>query len=350
MKTASILAIAIAAIAACPAHCLQDMAGRAVELQVPVANVYSTSPVGEIFLYTLAPDKVAGVCWTLRAREIPWLSPSYAKLPVLGGWFGKSSSANLEEIVKIHPGIVVSAGTMEPIARASAEKIHEKTGLPVVMVDGAFEKTAESYRFLGNLVGRPARADTLARFAQAILDETRSRAMARSAARKPRIYYAEGLAGLETDPGGSSHTELVEWVGAQNVAQAPLQQGFGRAPVSFEQLLSWDPDWILVGEDHTDTAGDRTWKRLKADPKWKLLRAVREHRIVRIPDQPFNWFDRPPAPSRLMGALWLESVMFPKDLPRAVFLERAREFFRLFYHRNLTPKDEAELLEGAWPG
>jgi len=291
------------------------------------------------------------VCWALRAREIPWLLPAYANLPVLGGWFGKSSSANLEEIVKIHPGAIVSAGTMEPLVRASAEKIHENTGLPVVMVDGSFEKTAASYRFLGNLVGRAARADSLASFAQAILDGTRSRAKTRAlSGHKPRVYYAEGLAGLETDPGGSSHTELVEWVGAENVAKVPLQQGFGRAPVSFEQLLSWDPDWILVGEDHTDSTGDKTWSRLKSNPKWRLLRAVRENRIVRIPDQPFNWFDRPPAPSRLMGALWLESVLFPKDMPRAKFLQSVRDFFLLFYHRNLSPKDEAELLEGAWPG
>jgi len=46
----------------------------------------------------------------------------------------------------------------------------------------------------------------------------------------------------------------------------------------------------------------------------------------------------------------LESVLFPRDLPRAVFLSKMREFFRLFYHRPLNASDEAKILEGAWPG
>jgi iron complex transport system substrate-binding protein len=330
---------------------LEDMAGRTVSVNMPVASVYSTSPVGEIFLYTLAPDKVAGISWSLRAREKPWLLPSYANLPVLGGWFGKSSSANLEEIVRIRPGVVVSTGLADPMSVSSAEKLQEKTGLPVVVVDGAMEKIPQAYRFLGGLVGRRARADSLAAWAERTIAESRARAKARLARGiRPTVYYAEGTRGLETDPGGSMHTELVERVGARNVAKVPLQQGFGGSHVSFEQILSWDPDWILVGEDHTDTAGDKNWQKLVSDPRWKLLRAVRERRIVRIPDQPFNWFDRPPAPSRLLGALWLESALFPEDLPREAFLARMREFFRLFYHRTLTPRDEAELLQGAWPG
>jgi iron complex transport system substrate-binding protein len=343
--------IAIALSLCCCAWALQDMAGRTVSVKTPVASVYSTSPVGEIFLYTLSPEMVAGICWSLRPREKAWLLPAYANLPVLGGWFGKSSSANLEEIVRIHPGAIVSAGLTDPMAISSADDLQDKTGLPVVVVDGSFERIPQSYRFLGDFVGRRARADSLAAWASKALSEGRTRTVARrSRGIQPKVYYAEGLQGLETDPGGSKHTELVEWVGAKNVAKVPLQQGFGRSPVSFEQILSWDPDWILVGEDHTDTAGDKTWSKLASDPRWKLLGAVKAHRIVRIPDQPFNWFDRPPAPSRLLGALWLESVLFPQDLPRAAFLAKMREFFRLFYHRSLSPADEAKILEGAWPG
>ena len=344
-------AIAAALLPLCAAPALEDMAGRTVSVALPAASVYSTSPVGEIFMYTLAPDKVAGICWTLRPRERSWLLPSYASLPVLGGWFGKSAGANPERIVKAHPAAILSAGTLDPRALEEADRIHARTGLPVVAVDGGFDAIPASYRFLGALVGRRLRADTLARWSESVLSGLRRRTAARRARGiLPRIYYAEGLAGLETDPGGSSHTELVERVGGTNVARVPSQQGFGRTPVSFEQILSWDPDWILVGEDHTDSAGDGTWSRLKSDPRWKLLRAVRERRIVRIPDRPFNWFDRPPAPSRLLGALWLESALFPADMPRGRFLESMREFFRLFYHRSLTPRDEAELLEGAWPG
>jgi len=342
--------LALVATACGGAWALDDMAGRRLPIPAPVGSVYSTSPVGEIFLYTLAPDKVKGVCWTLRTREKPWLLPAYAGLPVLGGWFGKSGSANLEEIVRVKPDVIVSAGLADSQAVAFADRVQGQTTIPVFVVAGALRSTDSAYRVLGRLVGREARADTLARIARRILTETVQRRNARSGTKAPTVYYAEGLLGLETDPAGSQHTEPFDWVGARNVAHVPMERGFGRARVSMEQLLAWDPDWILVGEDHTDDGGESTWERLRRDPNWKLLRAVREGRMVRIPDLPFNWIDRPPGPARLLGLLWLEAVLFPKQSPRATFEREMREFFRQFYHRRLSPAEEAEVLRGAWPG
>lgn len=324
-----------------------DMAGRTPPVPSVAKGVYSTSPVGEIFVYTLAPDRVKGVCWTLRPREIPWLLPAYTKLPVLGGWFGKSGTANMEEIARVAPDLILSAGRADAQAAATADKLQATTGIPVAVFDESLTKIDTTWRLLGNLLGREARADTLAREARRILLETARRREARKGSRPWRVYYAEGLKGLETDPSGSPHTELLDWLGIQNVAEVPLLKGYGRARVSLEQLLAWDPDWILVNQDHTDGPA-RTLSQLKKDPMWNELRAVREGRIVRIPDHPFNWFDRPPGPQRLLGLLWLEALLYPTQNPPAAFLTEIRRLYPLFYHRKLSATDEKALFENTF--
>ena len=47
-----------------------------------------------------------------------------------------------------------------------------------------------------------------------------------------KVYYAEGAAGLETDPRMSRHTEVLEMVGGVNVAEVSMKGGMGMTPVS----------------------------------------------------------------------------------------------------------------------
>ena len=64
-------------------------------------------------------------------------------------------------------------------------------------------------------------------------------------AKRPSVYVARGPKGLETAVAGSIGSEVVDLVGARNVA------GKDTAPrtivdVSAEQILAWQPDVILT--------------------------------------------------------------------------------------------------------
>ena len=61
-----------------------------------------------------------------------------------------------------------------------------------------------------------------------------------------RIYYAEGMKGLNTDPSGSVHSLLIDLAGGVNVAQTDILPGKGMTDVSLEQIYRWNPDLILV--------------------------------------------------------------------------------------------------------
>jgi ABC-type Fe3+-hydroxamate transport system substrate-binding protein len=70
---------------------------------------------------------------------------------------------------------------------------------------------------------------------------------------------------LITIGGGSFLNELLEIAGAENVyAEFPAVS----PPVSLEDVVRRDPDFILVGPVNS--------AELRRDPRWQALRAVRE--------------------------------------------------------------------------
>jgi iron complex transport system substrate-binding protein len=313
-----------------------DMAGRKVTIPAVVNSVYSTSPMGEIVMYSLSPQKIIGMCWKLDKEENEFLLDDYVKKPMLGGWYGKNTTGNPEVIIKAHPDIVLLVGFMDNTEISAALRIEEKLGIPVVLLDGRISSLDSTYRFLGSILGDTLRADTLARFCRATLENIRSVAAHIPDNRKVRVYYAEGLQGLETDSKGSMHTEVLDMVGAINVAEVPtMRSGYGRATVSFEQLLLWKPQIILVCLDHGYAGGTEHYINILSNPSWRAVDAIKNGDIYQIPSVPFNCFDRPPSANRILGLIWLSNLLYP-DYFRIDIKAETRKFYALFYHKKLT--------------
>jgi len=322
------------------------MAGQTVTIPAIVNSVYATSPMGEIMMYTLAPNKIAGMTWTLDDEEKELLLDYYVKKPVLGGWFGKSTTGNPEVIIKAHPDIVLSMGFIDKSDVSASKRIQEKLGIPVVMLDGKLTAIDSAYRFLGRILGEQARADTLARFCRATIDTVRTIAARIPENRKIRVYYAEGLNGLETDPRGSMHTEVLDMAGGINVAEVPALRGYGRATVSFEQLLLCKPQLVLVCLDHGYAHGTENFANIMSNPSWQITEAISKHNVYEIPSVPFNCFDRPPSANRIFGLLWLENLLYP-DYFNVDINETTKKFYALFYHINLTDAQLEKVLLNA---
>jgi iron complex transport system substrate-binding protein len=323
-----------------------DMAGRKVVIPTVINSVYSTSPMGEVLMYSLSPSKITGMTWTLDNDEKSLLLDEYIKKPVLGGWFGKNTTGNPEVIIKAHPDIVLSMGYLEKTDISAAERIQEKLGIPVVIVDGKFSSLDSSYRFFGELIDKSARADTLALYFRSTYDSIKSIALRIPEEKKIRVYYAEGLNGLETDPKGSMHTEVLDLVGGINVADISGIRGYGRGTISFEQLLLWKPQLVLVCLDHGYANGTEHYTRILSDPSWHLIDAIKSGNVYQIPSVPFNWFDRPPSVNRIMGLRWLSNLLYPEVFKTDIRGETKR-FYELFYHRKLTEKELDRVLTNA---
>ncbi|MEG1972274.1 MAG: ABC transporter substrate-binding protein, partial [Oscillospiraceae bacterium] len=150
------------------------------------------------------------------------------------------------------------------------------------------------------------------------------------------IYCGEGETGLQTNPRGSFHCEVMDVVGAVNVADIPITSGGGGNQISMEQLLLWAPDTIILGPDSI-------YETIGTDPLFKDLTAVKEKRVYRIPSGPYNWMDRPPAVNRIIGIKWLGNILYPQQFQYDMVAE-AKEFYSLFYHYDLTDEEAKALL------
>ncbi len=103
-----------------------DTAGRTLMVPVNVKKVYSLSPVGNIMMYTLAPDKIAGLSSKVAEDDKKFLMQSYKELPVLSGNFGQSNTMNTEEILKVKPDVIINMGNVDHTTVEGAQKIQDQ--------------------------------------------------------------------------------------------------------------------------------------------------------------------------------------------------------------------------------
>jgi iron complex transport system substrate-binding protein len=328
------LSAALMASRGARAATVTDSAGRPVPVPTRVERVFPAGPPAAIMLYTLAPQLLLGWPRPNRAEEREFLLPDVGGRPELGRITGRGNTANLEAVLNLKPDLILDVGYVTDTYVSLADRVQEQTGISYALLDGSFGATAGAYRLLGDLIGRSADAEVLARYTESTIGTIGGRIAAVPKERRPRIYFARGPRGLETGLGGSITVETIEFL-AQNVAGATRG---GLAPVSIEQVLVWNPEVIVTIE--RDFAA-----QVYDDPAWSTVAAVQARRVHLAPRLPFGWVDFPPSVNRLIGLWWLAKIlypdMFPED-PRAL----TREFYDKFYHVPVTDQQIERVLAG----
>jgi iron complex transport system substrate-binding protein len=311
-----------------------DGAGRAVPIPGQTARVFPAGPPASIMVYTLAPETLIGWTRANSAAEREFLLPEIGSRPEVGRITGRGNTANLEEVLRLKPDLILDIGTINPTFVSLADRVQEQTGIPYALLDGRFDGVAAAYRTLGALMGRGSAAETLARYAEDTVRTITGRIAAIPREQRTRVYFARGPRGLETGLGGSINVETIELL-AQNVAGGTRG---GLTPVSIEQVLAWNPDVIVtIDAGFVDSGyGEQTWVPIAA---------VRAKRVHVAPRLPFGWLDFPPSVNRLIGLWWLAKVLYPDRFPEDLQV-LTRDFYQLFYHVTLTDAQLARVLAG----
>lgn len=314
-----------------------DDAGRKVEVPARLARIYAAGAPAAILLYTLAPERLIGWNRALSDDEKQFIAPAYRALPELGQLTGRGDTANVENVLGTRPDLILDYGATTPTFVSLADRVARQTSIPYVLIDGSFKNIPQSYRRLGRLLGVEARAEQLAIYAERTLAEVEAMTARIPAERRPRVYYGRRPDGLETGRRGSINVELLDVVGATNVAGSEMRGGL--ANVSLEQILQWNPEVIL-------TLDPAFYESVFTQALWSTLPAVRARRVYLAPTLPFGWFDRPPSVNRLIGVKWLLAILYPAHA-RFDLRAEARTFYQLFYHVNLSDVQLDRLLARA---
>jgi len=256
-----------------------DDAGRPVALDGPAQRVVSLSPSTTELLFAIgAGDRVVG-----RTR---WCEDPAEATAVQS--VGDGLDPNIELIVARRPDLVVFYHSSQ-----NAAAIAQLGGLGIATASvrlDRLEDLGRAARFLGELTGDSARADSLS----TLLDTD---VVALQTARVTEPTKVLMLA-WDTPPivigAGSFLSELVDLAGGVNVFEDLPQPS---APVSIEAVAARDVDVVLlVGETKPDYL-DR--------PEWNVVEAVRNKRFVVVSGTEFSWpsFRSPAAVRTLRSAL-----------------------------------------------
>ncbi|WP_025642759.1 ABC transporter substrate-binding protein [Schnuerera ultunensis] len=319
---------------------IEDMAGRIVLIPAKVDKAFSTSPTGTILLYSLNPEKMLGWNYDLREGEKRFIDEKYHSLPNLGG-AGKNA-INIEEVLKLDPTVLIMMEELDDGSISKAEELEEQTGKPVILLDSSLYRLEEAYNILGRVLREEEKAGELANYCRETMEDIEKKAPKIKEEEKVRVYYAEGPNGLETEPSGSWHAEIIDIVGGENVAEVAIKGDKGKSEVSIEQLLKWNPDIIISWDDERGGYYSEIFK----DPAWQDIKAVRDKEIYEIPNSPFNWFDRPPSANRILGVKWIGNLLYPDAFDYNI-KEEVGKFYDKFYHYQLNDEELDDLLKNS---
>ena len=293
-------------------------------------RLYAAGPPAEVLLYALAPERLIGWTAQKRPQTLALLGEASRRLPLLGGINGRGSPVSLERLLAEKIDAVLDVGVVSEATVSTARRTAKQLGVPYLLLEGRLAQSAEQIRQLGRLIVSP-HTERLAALAEQALASARREAAARS--RRVSVYLARGRDELETGRRDSLHTEVAELLGARNVGDA-LEDG-GLAQVSIEQIILWQPDWILTQE--ADFA-----VQVARNPLWQNVKAVREGRIGLLPRLPYGWIDGPPGINRLPGIYALAAIL--SGQPPTRYREQILSLLETLYHHRPDPSQQHLLL------
>lgn len=299
-------------------------------------RVYVANPPLLYSVYALDKEVLIGINFSFANEEKKYLDEKVANLPVLGGWFGQGKTPNLEMILKVNPNIILISEFSKKLAEPKLNEFFKEKKIYYIK-DKTMQEMADSFLILGEILEKNERAKELNNWSNEALKIAKN---IKDKNISTKIYYAEGNDGLATECSGSSHIELIELIGAKNVHQCEQNSGYGANygmhQISFEQVLNYNPDVILVFDKNF-------YSKVFNDLKWKNLNAVKNKKVYLIPKAPFSWFDRPPSFMRFLGIKWLVSILY-KDVVAIDLNKEVKEFYKLFLNIDLNDKQISEIL------
>lgn len=316
----------------------KDSCGREVTVPVNVEKVAISGPLAQIVVFALAPDKLVGIAnaWDESAAE--FLDTRYYDLPLLGQLYGGKGEMNLETLLAAAPDVVIDVGEPKGSIAEDMDGLQEQTGIPFVHIDAYLASMDDTYAMLGDILAMPNEAQGLADYCRFAYDRAVEIA---NSVEKANILYITGDEGLNVIAQGSYHAEVIDML-ANNLAVVDEPSGKGTGnEVDMEQILSWNPDVILFAPGSIyDTVAD--------NENWQTLTAIKNGAYYEVPMGPYNWMGFPPSVQRLLGMMWMTTVLYPDAVDHDLYTE-VSSYFQMFYHCELTRAQYDALVANSLP-
>lgn len=301
---------------AAPSHypiAVTDHAGREVVIEEEPQKLVSGYYISTSLLIALdLDDKLVGIEAKADKRAIYSLAaPELIDLPNVG----TAKEFDLEGCAALEPDLVIL-----PIKLKNAVETLEGLGIDVLLVNPENQELlTETINMIASATNTEDKAAELLGFTAA---QENDLAEALTGAETPSVYLAGNSSMLSTAGSAMYQSDMIRLAGGVNVA-AEIEDTYW-VEIDYEQLLTWNPDYIILASDAAYTVED-----VLADPNLADCAAVVSGNVYQLPNKAEAWDS--PVPSGILGALWLANVLHGDLLTDADCAERIDEYYETFY-------------------
>lgn len=292
---------------------LTDQTGRQLTLAETPGRIVSGYYISSSALIALGlEDKLVGIEAKAGTRPIYARSaPALMELPSVG----TAKEFDLEGCVALKPELVIL-----PAKLKSAAETLEGLGIPVLLVNPESQQQMEQMVFLlGQATDTQDRAEALLGF---IAEQREKLEVLLAEGEKPRVYLAGNSSLLCTAGAGMYQSDMMLLAGGENVAAGIADTYW--ADISYEQLLAWNPDYIVLASDASYTV-----EEVLADPNLADCAAVKNGNVLRLPGDAEAWDS--PVPGGILGSVWLASALHPHRMSPEDRDAIINQFYETFY-------------------
>ncbi len=292
---------------------LNDQAGRQVVIEKEPETLVSGYYISTSLLLALnCQDRMTGIEAKAKNRPVYRLSaPSIIDLPSVGS----TKEFDLEGCAALNPDLVIL-----PVRLKDVLPTLEELGITVLAVNPENQQLLEEAALLiGTATNTLPAADSLFQSAKDSLAQLEE---ALKDTKKPTVYLSGNSSFLSTAGSNMYQSNLITQAGGINAA-AELTDNYW-SEISYEQLLAWNPDYIIAASDASYTVDS-----ILNDPNLAQCKAVKNGNVYQLPNGIESWDS--PVPGSFLGSLWLASILHPDEYPDSQWKEAAAAFYETFY-------------------
>jgi len=299
---------------------LTDQTGREVIIEKEPESIVSGYYISTSLLIALdQEDRLVGIENDADKRPVyAYSDPDILDLPSLG----TVKEFDLEECAVLNPDLVVV-----PTKLMGMIPSLEELGITVLVVNPENEELlSEMITLLGKATNSEETANELLAYMEGKLQELDE---ALGNEESPRVYLAGNSNFLTTAGPLMYQHSLIENAGGENVAK-DVEDTYW-AEVSYEQVLAWNPEYIILAADASYEVED-----VVKDTNLASCEAVKNGNVYKLPNitEPLD----SPVPASVLGTLYMAQVLHPKVYTVEQFEETFEEFYETFYQFTIEKK------------
>jgi len=156
-------------------------------------------------------------------------------------------------------------------------------------------------------------------------------------AERLKAYYLRGPRAINTQ-GPHSNTYWYGVIAGADMIVKNLQLN-GQGPMAMEEIVDLDPDFIFVGRQYSP-------ELVLNDPRWQGISAVKNHRVIPLPDGMFYWDG---SMEGILLTQFIAKALYPDRFADLDMAAEVRGYFSKFYQFTFSDEEISKFMRGLTP-